>query len=418
MHDKLWFIGGRAYDLAPFCAQHPGGHAAITLGRGTNCTELFKSYHLSRLPAATLKRYEVSVNPHDPDMARLLQGAPFTFEENGFYQTVQKRVRAHLLKTQKGGAMGASRFVRVASLLGIAVVIALTYPAFVRGSLVAAVLLGVIKALVSVGPGHSMSHFSLFPRGDWNSLVFRAASPFMVSTWTIWSASHVRSHHVHTLTADDLQDNYPLKRVQPAFAHRWWHRAQHGYMWLVYLLGIPLWTLQDFVLGVISLGTGRHMGAAFTLRERIENVLILGFNIVFSMALPFFFLPWAHALAVSLIVNVISSLMIVTQIVVNHEVPDTMGASPLDSPVDWGVHQVLTSHNFGVDSALALHLSGGLNMQVEHHLFPGLHYTHFPAVSAIVRSACAEFGLPYHASLSIFEAVGRHYQVLKLNSQP
>ena len=66
----------------------------------------------------------------------------------------------------------------------------------------------------------------------------------------------------------------------------------------------------------------------------------------------------------------------------------------------------------------ALHLSGGLNMQIEHHLFPGVHYRHYPALSRLVRAACAEFHLPYNTSSSIFEAVAKHYRVLAMNSVP
>ncbi len=418
MHpDDLWFIDGHAYDLMPFIAKHPGGRDAMMLGRGTNCTELFASYHLMRLPATTLAKYRVAVNEADPAVAKLLGGARFTFDDDGFYATVQKRVRAHFRALGRKSP-GASWGVQVFSLLSILGVIALTYPAYVKGSIVGAFALGFLKAMTSVGPGHSMSHFSLFPRGRWNALVFRVGSPFLVSSWTIWSASHVRSHHVHTLTSDDLQDNYPLKRIQPEHPHRPWHRGQHLYAWLVYVLGLPLWTVQDFFLSIISLFTGTHMGNRFPFRARVENVFAIGFNLVFSMLLPFYFLPFWRALSVCLLVNIASSLLVVIQIVVNHEVPETMNASIGDAPVDWGTHQVLTSHNYGVDSAVALHMSGGLNMQVEHHLFPGVHYTHFPAISKIVREACVEFKLPYNTSTSIFEAMAKHHRILKTNSVP
>ena len=281
----------------------------------------------------------------------------------------------------------------------------------------AAFALGLVKAVTSVGPGHSMSHFSLFPRGRWNALAFRLGSPFLVSSWFIWSASHVRSHHVDTLTHDDLQDNYPLKRIQPTLAHRPWHRGQHLYSWLIYLLGLPLWTIQDFVLSVISLATGKHMDSPFPLAQRIENTLAIAFNILISIALPFLFLSWQQALLVCFVVNASSSLLVVVQIVVNHEVPETMSKSTPNG-TDWGTHQVLTSHNYGVDSPLALHLSGGLNMQIEHHLFPSVHYTHYPALRKIVEGACAEFGLPYNTSASVWEAIGKHYAILKLNSVP
>ncbi len=415
--DHLWFIGGKAHDLTDFVKKHPGGKDAILLGRGTDCTELFSSYHLLTAPgSALLARYEVPVNRDDPATLELLGSSRFTFNDGDFYKTVRGRVREYFRETkQKPGASVGVQIFAAVSILGA---IALTFPAYVLGSLWGALLLGFVKAIASVGPGHSMSHFSLFPRGRWNALAFRIGSPFLVSSWSIWSASHVRSHHVDTLTHDDLQDNYPLKRIQPTLPHRPWHRGQHVYAWLVYMLGLPLWTLQDFVLSVVSLFTKKHMTNVFTLRQRVENTLAIAFNLVFSVGLPFFFMPFARALAVCLIANIASSLLVVIQIVVNHEVPETMGRTKAGETLDWGVHQVLTSHNFGVGSALALHMSGGLNMQIEHHLFPSVHYSHFPAIAPIVQRACAEFGLPYHESSSVFEAMAKHYRILKLNSVP
>jgi len=80
---------------------------------------------------------------------------------------------------------------------------------------------------------------------------------------------------------------------------------------------------------------------------------------------------------------------------------------------DWGVHQVLSSHNYATDSLLALHLSGGLNLQIEHHLFPPVHYHHYPALSKIVRETCKEFGIPYVTSDSFLDALRRHNDLMK-----
>ena len=417
MKRRLWYIGNRAYDLSDWLARHPGGSAALLQAEGTDCTELFRTYHLRGAPCASLlARYEVEADPNDPAGAGALAGSHYTFAEDAFYQTVRTRVRAYF--KDNGLCTGASKTVQIVSLILVVTAIGLTYPAFVLGSAWAALAFGLIKGLAAAGPGHSMSHFSVFPRGRWNILVFRLASPFLVSNPAIWSASHIQSHHVHTLTATDLQDHYPVKRVQPALAHRAWHRGQHVYAWLIYMFGLPLWAVQDLGRSVVSLFTGLHAGVRFPMAQRVENIVVIAVNLVFSVALPFFFLPFRQALLVCLIANVVASLFVTIQISVNHEVPETQGHVSADVPIDWGVHQVLTSHNYAVDSTAALHLSGGLNMQIEHHLFPGVHYTHYPALSHLVREACAEFGLPYHRSQSIWEAMAKHYQVLRLNSVP
>jgi linoleoyl-CoA desaturase len=417
MKQRFWYIDRRAYDLTSWIAKHPGGGDPLLQAEGTDCTELFRSYHLMREPAAkALARYEVPIDGADPRHVEGMGGSHFTFAPGDFYREVQARARAYFERT--GLSTNASPLGQAISVALVLAAIGLLVPAFVYGSVTCALALALLKTVASVGPGHSMSHFSLFPRGRWNVLLFRLASPFLVSNPAIWSASHVQSHHVRTLTEHDLQDHYPLKRVQPALAHRGWHRAQHVYVWLVYLLGLPLWALQDFARSVVSLFTGKHAGVGFSLAQRIENTLVIGANLLLTVALPFFFLPFRQALLVCALVNVPSSFLLVVQIAVNHEVPDTMGKVVPGAPIDWGAHQVLTSHNFAVGSTIALHLSGGLNLQIEHHLFPGVHYRHYGALSRIVREACAEFGLPYNTSRSLWEAMGKHYRVLERNSTP
>jgi fatty acid desaturase len=415
--DRLWFIDGKAYDLTEFVRLHPGGREAINLGRGTDCSELFRSYHFrKRPPSALFARYEVEVDRTDPRNVERLGGSGFTFAEDGFYRTIQERSRAYFKETGKPYMATVPQ--HAFSLGVILLAIGLSVPAYVQGSLWAALALGVARAIGSVNPGHSMSHFSVFPRGRWNALAFSIFSPFLVSTWSIWTSTHVRSHHVRTLTPDDLQDNYPLKRVQRSMPHRPWHRFQHHYIWLVYLLGLPLWSMQDFVLSALSLVTGVHPGLHLSFGRRLANTLTIGFNLLVSVALPFFFLPFGRALAVCFVANAVSSLMVVLQIVVNHEVPETASQIEPGCARDWGEHQVRTSHNYGVDSPLALHFSGGLNMQIEHHLFPSVHYSHYPALSRIVREACVQFGLPYHTSSSIVEAVQKHRRLLAAHSAP
>jgi fatty acid desaturase len=96
------------------------------------------------------------------------------------------------------------------------------------------------------------------------------------------------------------------------------------------------------------------------------------------------------------IVVVISSLIVVLSIMMNHEVVDTLDQVVPGETIDWGEHQVLTTHNFGIDSLLSLHMSGGLNLQIEHHLLPGVPCTRLRRARPIVRAYCERHGLPYH----------------------
>jgi len=427
---KLWYVHGQAYDLQTFLGSHPGGKEALIMARGLNATELFETYHFARSPPEwILEKYRVNENNKHLDREALkaalleieslsdmekkeLLGEKFLFEKDGFYAKIKAKAKDYFVKNNL--TPRATLLWQTVAIFQLVLIAALMYPSFIMGNIWIAALFGAVKGVTAVGTGHAMSHYSLF-KGKWNIIIFRFGSPLVLSNPTIWSTSHVISHHVNTLTDIDLQDNYPLKRVQPALPHLWFHKFQHFYIWPVYLFGLPLWTAVDFFSTIPTIFTGKHEMRYFPLAQRIENLIVFGLNLLLTVAFPFFFLEFYHALTVSVIANAVSSLIVVLQITVNHEVPDTMSKLP-DGKIDWGIHQVLTSHNFSTTSLFWLHCSGGLNMQLEHHLFPSVHYVHYHALAEIVKKSCAEYNLDYNTSSSLFEALTKHYHLLKFNS--
>lgn len=340
----------------------------------------------------------------------------FSAKKGDFFSTVQRRANAYF--AERGEHPWASPGRQVMSLLLVAAVPALFYPAYVKGWALAALVLGVVRAVAVLGPGHSMSHLALFRGTKANVFAFRIVAPLLLTTMPVWRLTHVIHHHLYTLTDADLQDHYPFKRVQPSQPHCWWHRYQHLYMWPLYVLGLPVWQALDLVRAFGSLFTGAFLDRPFPLRYRIETLIGQAITVFLHIVLPFLLLPPAQAALIAFIANAVAGLIVVLQIVVNHEVTSAALEGAATPGSDWGEHQVRTSHNYATDSAVALHMSGGLNFQVEHHLFPRVYYAHYPALAPIVRETCAEFGLPYYSSPTFAEAIGSHYSLLRTLGQP
>jgi linoleoyl-CoA desaturase len=80
---------------------------------------------------------------------------------------------------------------------------------------------------------------------------------------------------------------------------------------------------------------------------------------------------------------------------------------------EWAVHQIETTANFARGNPLLTWYLGGLNYQVEHHLFPKISHLHYPALAGIVERSCARFGIRYLAHRTFFEAIGSHYRFLR-----
>jgi linoleoyl-CoA desaturase len=80
---------------------------------------------------------------------------------------------------------------------------------------------------------------------------------------------------------------------------------------------------------------------------------------------------------------------------------------------EWAVHQLQTTANFATRSRILTWLLGGLNFQVEHHLFPRISHVHYPAISRIVKETCAEFNVQYQEFRTFADALGAHVRHLK-----
>jgi len=106
------------------------------------------------------------------------------------------------------------------------------------------------------------------------------------------------------------------------------------------------------------------------------------------------------------------------QFVVTHLADDVVFPEEYTQERDWAKCQVLTTANYSVGSKLATWLSGGLNYQIEHHLFPTIAHVYLPEIAPIVQQTCKEYNVPYFAHKTYWEALGHHYQHLKRMSVP
>ncbi|ETO19642.1 hypothetical protein RFI_17589 [Reticulomyxa filosa] len=326
------------------------------------------------------------------------------------------------------------------------------YFAFVRGSAIAAIVFGISKSLMVIQSTHACSHysFSIYPK--LNRFVYWLNMSIAGDTPAQWTAKHVIAHHIDTnITPEDDDTMYPLKRVLPGLPRCWWHSYQHLYIWILYFFVFLPWTVSHNIKVIFGLIYGkmfegvaelllirrdiicknldlfvcllklqclenqvRHNGA-FDWTETLSCIMI---HHITRLA-PFFFVDtWFGAIFVVLMTELSSSMWFSLQFAVNHEIAEATLFSDLSTKVhsqnrDWGEHQLLTSHNYSIDFSPSLYLSGGLNYQIEHHLFPSIHYKYYPDLSKIVQQTAKEFNLPYNSSVTFLEGIGRHYQLLK-----
>jgi linoleoyl-CoA desaturase len=84
----------------------------------------------------------------------------------------------------------------------------------------------------------------------------------------------------------------------------------------------------------------------------------------------------------------------------------------------WAIHQVETTVDFARRSRLAAWLLGGLNYQIEHHLFPRISHIHYPALSKLVEQTCREFGVKYSEHKTFWSGLASHFRWLREMGMP
>jgi linoleoyl-CoA desaturase len=239
-----------------------------------------------------------------------------------------------------------------------------------------------------------------------------------------WRWKHNVLHHSYPniAGADDDIDVGPLGRLSPEQPRYWFHRFQHVYMWPLYGLVALKWQLADdfkeFVAGKV--GTRRvPRPRGFDLVRFIGGkvVFVLLAFVVPSMLHPFWLVLMFYCLTAITIGVVLGIVFQMAHCVEEADFPaPAQGSNRLDH--DWALHQMRSTVDFARHNKLLTWFIGGLNYQIEHHLFPKICHLHYPQLSPIVESVCAKFGVNYNAHSTLRGALASHYKWLRRMGVP
>jgi len=137
--------------------------------------------------------------------------------------------------------------------------------------------------------------------------------------------------------------------------------------------------------------------------------------------LPLIFsgMPWYYVVAGFLLMHFTAGLFLSCVFQPAHIVPASEFAAPVlqkgekRMECSWAEHEVENTTNFALNNRFLTWFIGGLNYQIEHHLFTGICHVHYPRLAPIVRSVTRAFGLPYNVQPTFFKALADHVRMLK-----
>ncbi len=273
---------------------------------------------------------------------------------------------------------------------------------------------GFCVAQVGFNVGHDAIHGSLSKR-PWVNALFSRSFDVMGASSTMWSWAHNVVHHTYTNvpgTDHDLDPGFFLhfyRRESRGFLHRF----QHVYAWALYGFTMFVWVFKKDFAQLIE------RGEKTTKREVVDVVVSKVLHLLFWVGVPMLVgtVAWWQVLIGYALVLAVSGFTAAVVFQLAHVVegpsfPEADAQGHFED--DFLTHQLKTTANFAPRNALATFCTGGLNHQVEHHLFPRVAHIHYPALSTIVEACAKDHGVPYHVNPTFLGALVSHGHMLKV----
>ncbi len=338
-----------------------------------------------------------------------------------FHSEIKKRINEYFINKGKSPTGNFKLFFKaillVTSLLLVYIHLVFFTPPTVW-AILECILLGCIAAAIGFNVMHDGAHGS-FSRYKWiNSMASNFAN-FLGASQYMWKMKHNVIHHTYTNIhgVDDDIEARPLLRLcdeQPRYKI---HKYQHFYFWAAYSLLYIYWVFVTDYKKYFSGRIGSTPLRKMTLKEHFSFWLYKAAHAIIFVVIPIYmlgFTPWLIGfLSMGLVTGFV--LSIVFQLA--HTVEHTHFPLPNDATGkmedEWAIHQVKTTANFATRNKVVSWLVGGLNFQIEHHLFPKISHVHYPAISKIIKKACQDYGIPYIEYPKVRLAVASHVSYLK-----
>lgn len=345
----------------------------------------------------------------------------FANTSQSFHAELKKRISEYFKEVGKSTTGNYSLFIK-AIILVVSFLFVYTHLVFFTpGAFLAiaeCVILGGLTAAIGFNVMHDGAHGS-FSRYGWINEMAALSVNFLGANNFMWKTKHNVIHHAYTNIdgIDDDIDAKPFLRLCETQKRYKVHRYQHWYFWAAYSL-LYLWWV--FVADYKKYFTGKIGMMPLKKMKLGDHISFWSFKFLHAalfIFLPIYmigFMPW---LVGFLVYGLVAGFVLSIVFQLAHTVEDTHfpQANEVTNKMEdeWAIHQIKTTANFATKNKLVSWLVGGLNFQVEHHLFPKISHIHYPAISKIIKKACEEYGIRYIEYRRVRYAVASHVAFLR-----
>ena len=344
-------------------------------------------------------------------------------DDKAFYTELKKRVNQYFKdnnKTRYGNLNMKLKTVFMISLNFVPLTLMLT--GVVNSSWLVAfmwTLMGFGTAGIGLSIMHDANHGS-YSKNDTVNRMLGYMFDLIGSYHINWKIQHNVLHHTFTNVGGYDEDiDTRVMRLTPNQVRKKIHKFQAYYATFFYGIMTIYWLISKDFEQVVKYSKNNLLKAqGLTFTRALTQVIIIKICYFTAMiALPILItsIPWYQVVLGFLLMHVITGLILAFIFQSAHVLNETeFFEVDKDGSIEnnWAIHQLKTTSNFAHGSKIFSWFIGGLNYQVEHHLFPNICHVHYKALSPIVQQTAEEFNVPYHQHKTFFGALQSHFSLL------
>ena len=339
-----------------------------------------------------------------------------------FLREVRERVADYFEERNLSSKANQAMWFKTAILLGLT---GGSYVLLMSGRFSGPICLGlaVILGVSLAGVGFSVSHDALhgaYSHQAWVNRLLGSTFDLMGANAYMWRLTHNVIHHTYTNIngVDEDLSVSPLLRLSPHGKLHRIHRWQHLYGIPLYAFSTLFWVFIKDYKYFLQRDLGPYRNIKHPFHEIAFLILSKALYYTWAVVLPIALLPfaWWQTVLGILLVNMVSGFILGIIFQLAHVVEETQHPEPgVDGTMEhsWLVHEMETTSDFARENRWLTWYIGGLNFQIEHHLFPKICSVHYPALSPIVEAVAKKYGVAFHVQPTFTSALASHYRTLK-----
>lgn len=341
--------------------------------------------------------------------------------EKDFVRHLRKNVSDYFTKNHistKGNTAMVIKTIVMTALYVLPFVLLLTIPMPLVAAAGLCVLMGIGIAGVGMSVMHDACH-GAYSKRHWVNQVLGGSLYLLGSNVLNWKIQHNVLHHTYTNISgmdEDINEKGPI-RLAVKTPLKKYHRFQYIYVFLFYGLMTLVKLINDFP----NLFKYNNKGLVRQQHGELKNEFIkmavrklLYVVVMFGLPLWLTNFRWYQVLTGFIIMHWVAGMILSFVFQLAHVVEGA--EQPFEENehyANWHVHQLRTTSDFARNNKFLGWYIGGLNFQIEHHLFPNICHIHYPKIAPIVQRTAQEFGIPYNLKPSFSSAFSSHIKMLK-----